>query len=121
MGRALRRYGDRIMSIQALGLKAYAEALNNFARAERKVQSGGQISAKAPATEFSQMLASSLDTVNNLQAERETMVASFASGENQNVHELMISLQKASLAMNMTAAVRNKVMEAYRELARMQF
>jgi flagellar hook-basal body complex protein FliE len=109
------------MSIQALGLKAYTEALNNFAQAERKISSGGQISAKAPAAEFSQMLTSSLNTVNNLQAERETMVASFASGENQNVHELMISLQKASLAMNMTAAVRNKILDAYRELSRLQF
>ena len=109
------------MSIQALGLKAYTDALSNFAKAERKIQSGEQISAKPQAAEFSQMLASSLNTVNSLQAERETMVASFASGENQNVHELMISLQKASLAMNMTAAVRNKVMEAYRELTRLQF
>jgi flagellar hook-basal body complex protein FliE len=109
------------MSIQALGIKAYAEALQNFTKAERTVQSGEQISAKAPATEFSRMLSSSLNKVNDLQAERETMVASFASGENQNVHELMISLQKAGLAMNMTAAVRNKVMEAYRELSRLQF
>ena len=109
------------MSIQALGLKAYTEALSNFAKAERKIQAGEQISGKAPATEFSRMLTSSLDKVNGLQAERETMVAAFASGENQNVHELMISLQKAGLAMNMTAAVRNKVLEAYRELTRLQF
>jgi flagellar hook-basal body complex protein FliE len=109
------------MSIQALGLKAYTEALNNFAKAERKIQASEQTSDKAPATEFSRMLASSLNDVNKLQAERETMVAAFASGENQNVHELMISLQKAGLAMNMTAAVRNKVMEAYRELTRLQF
>ncbi|MDR2160984.1 MAG: flagellar hook-basal body complex protein FliE [Desulfovibrio sp.] len=109
------------MSIQALGLKAYTNALNNFAKAERKIDAGRQISSPAPAPEFSQVLASSLDKVNNLQAERESMVAAFASGESQNVHELMISLQKASLAMNMTAAIRNKAMEAYRELVRLQF
>jgi flagellar hook-basal body complex protein FliE len=33
----------------------------------------------------------------------------------------MISLQKAGLAMDMTAAVRNKVMQAYQELMRLQF
>ncbi len=49
------------------------------------------------------------------------MIAYFASGEQQNVHELKISLQKAGLAMNMTTAVRNKALEAYKELARMQF
>ena len=56
-----------------------------------------------------------------MQQEKNQMIQSFASGENQNVHELMISMQKAGLAMNLTAAVRNKVMEAYRELSRMQF
>ena len=47
--------------------------------------------------------------------------ATFASGKTQNVHELMISLQKAGLAMDMTSAVRNKVMNAYQELMRIQF
>ena len=49
------------------------------------------------------------------------MIDAFASGQTQNVHELMISMQKAGLAMNMTTAVRTKVMEAYKELTRIQF
>ena len=49
------------------------------------------------------------------------MIQSFASGETQNVHELMITMQKAGLAVNLTAAVRNKVLEAYRELSKLQF
>lgn len=63
----------------------------------------------------------SLKKVNDLQAEKNMMIEEFASGRTQNVHELMISLQKAGLAMRMTSAVRNKVMQAYRELAQMQF
>lgn len=39
----------------------------------------------------------------------------------QNVHELMITMQKSSLAMKMTSAVRGKVLEAYKELSKMQF
>ncbi len=49
------------------------------------------------------------------------MITSFASGETQNVHELMISMQKASVAMNLTSAVRNKVIEAYKEMSKLQF
>ena len=45
----------------------------------------------------------------------------FASGRNQNVHELMITMQKSSLAMKLTTAVRGKVLEAYKELSKMQF
>ncbi len=108
------------MSIQAVGLKAYANALNNFVKAEQKM--GGKAApVKEEAASFSQMLTTSLEKVNNLQGERSNMIQAFASGETQNVHELMISIQKAGLAMNMTAAVRNKVMEAYKELSRMQF
>jgi flagellar hook-basal body complex protein FliE len=109
------------MSIQSVGLKAYTNALQNFAKAEKKVRSQTQPKTGAPAEDFSNVLTASLEKVNNLQSERSAMITSFASGETQNVHELMITMQKAGLAMNMTAAVRNKVLEAYKELSRMQF
>ncbi len=67
------------------------------------------------------IVSQSLNRVNTLQNEKDEMVVDFASGRTQNVHELMISLQKAGLAMNITSAVRGKVMEAYKELSRMQF
>ncbi len=109
------------MSIQAVGLKAYTNALNNFAKAEKAAKSGSIAPAQPQANDFSEVLTSSLGKVNALQKEKQAMITSFASGETQNVHELMISLQKAGLAMNMTAAVRNKVIEAYKELSRLQF
>lgn len=109
------------MSIQAVGLKAYNNALQNFAKAEKKAMANTIAETKPQANEFKDVLASSLEKVNNLQSERTSMIQSFASGESQNVHELMIAMQKASLAMNMTSAVRNKVLEAYKELSRMQF
>lgn len=109
------------MSIQAVGLKAYANALNNFVKAEQKMQTGKTAPAKEEGGSFSEMLTTSLEKVNTLQGDRSNMIQAFASGETQNVHELMIAIQKAGLAMNMTAAVRNKVMEAYKELSRMQF
>ena len=73
------------------------------------------------ATSFSDTLHDSLNAVNDLQTKKSQMITSFASGETQNVHELMISMQKASLAVNLTSAVRNKVLEAYRELSKLQF
>lgn len=109
------------MSIQSVGLKAYTNALQNFTKAEKKVQSSTLPKTEKPANDFSDVLSASLEKVNNLQTERSAMITSFASGETQNVHELMIAMQKAGLAMNMTAAVRNKVLEAYKELSRMQF
>jgi flagellar hook-basal body complex protein FliE len=109
------------VSIQAVGLKAYNDALRNFAKAEKKAGSATPPGETGKAGAFAEMLNASLEKVNNAQKERSDLIASFASGENHNVHELMISMQKATLAMNMTTAVRNKVMEAYKELSRLQF
>jgi len=111
------------MSIQAVGLKAYNNALQGFVQKEKAVRQAAQIPPKAEQIErsFAHTFEDSLKHVNNLQIERNDAVTSFASGETHNVHELMISLQKAGLAMSLTSAVRNKVMEAYRELSRMQF
>ncbi len=111
------------MAIQSIGFKAYTQALNNFQKAERNAKSGG-ISVNEPQrteNSFASTLQESLTKVNEMQAEKKNMITSFASGETQNVHELMISLQKAGLAMSMTSAVRNKVMEAYKELSHLQF
>lgn len=70
---------------------------------------------------FMNALKNSLSEVNAQQAKKDNMVEAFASGENQNVHELMIQLQKAGLAMNMTTAVRGKVLDMYKELVKMSF
>ena len=109
------------MSIQTTAIQAYGNALRNFAQAEKKMQSSGLSPEKMPSNNFADVLSSSLEKVNSMQSERSAMVDAFAAGQTQNVHELMISMQKAGLAMNMTAAVRNKVMEAYKELTRIQF
>ena len=111
------------MAIQSIGIRAYTQALSNFQKSEPAANSGG-VSLKEPQrveNSFSATLEQSLGKVNELQKEKNEMITSFASGETQNVHELMISLQKAGLAMNMTSAVRNKVMEAYKELSHLQF
>lgn len=109
------------MSIQSIGLKAYSNALQNFAKAERKIEENSLEKTPKSVNDFGDVLKSSLEKVNTLQSDRSKLITSFASGETQNVHELMIAMQKAGLAMNMTAAVRNKVIEAYKELTRMQF
>ena len=109
------------MTIQTTAIQAYSNALRNFSQTEKKIQSGSLSPEKMPTNNFADVLASSLEKVNGMQAERSSMVNAFASGQSQNVHELMITMQKAGLAMNMTAAVRNKVMEAYKELTRLQF
>jgi flagellar hook-basal body complex protein FliE len=82
---------------------------------------GGQAAGNASGTGFVDSIKKSLSGVNAEQTKKDQMVQSFATGENQNVHELMIQLQKAGVAMSMTSAVRGKVMDMYRELVKMPF
>jgi len=109
------------MSIQNVGMKAYQSAMADFDKARRQTTGQNLTRKPAPSTSFGDTVQNSLTKVNNMQSEKSEMIQSFASGETQNVHELMVTLQKAGLAMNLTSAVRNKVMEAYKEMGRIQF
>ena len=109
------------MTIQTTAIQAYSNALRNFSQTEKKIQSGSLSPEKMPVNNFADVLASSLEKVNGLQTERASMVNAFASGQSQNVHELMITMQKSSMAMKLTSAVRGKVLEAYKEISKMQF
>ena len=108
------------MAISPVALSAYRAAMSQAGTIDGKVASSLAKPA-APAPGFGQTLTDSLKQVNELQNTKASMVESFASGQTQNVHELMINLQKAGLAMQMTTAVRGKVLEAYKELVKMQF
>ncbi|MCR5813743.1 MAG: flagellar hook-basal body complex protein FliE [Desulfovibrio sp.] len=74
-----------------------------------------------PRNGFLETVSDSLNRVNELQKAKAQAIDDFASGRTQNVHELMITMQKSSLAMKMTSAVRSKVLEAYKEISKMNF
>lgn len=77
--------------------------------------------AVTPDNSFSSTVKNSLNRVNELEQAKAQAIDEFASGRNQNVHELMITMQKSSMAMKLTSAVRGKILEAYKEIAKMQF
>lgn len=58
--------------------------------------------------------------VNSLQSQADDLSVKLASGELEDVHEAMIAMQKAKLAFEFTVQVRNKIIEAYQEIMRMQ-
>jgi flagellar hook-basal body complex protein FliE len=107
------------MIVKSVAMHAYQNAL----KAQEAAQQGSAFGAKkaAPATGFMDTLKSSLEKVNDMQEKKMDMVESFAAGKDTNVHELMIQLQKAGLAMSMTSAVRSKILASYQELTKMQF
>lgn len=66
------------------------------------------------------MAIDNLNTTNGLLSDAEDEEIKWALGETDNAHDLGISLQKASTALQYTVAIRDKLLEAYRELIQMQ-
>ncbi len=63
---------------------------------------------------------SSIDETNDLQNFAEQESIRFALGEAENSHDLAIAQSKALTAIQYTVAVRDKVIEAYKEIMQMQ-
>ncbi len=61
-----------------------------------------------------------LNTTNSYLSDAENEEIRWALGETENSHDLAISLQKASTALQYTVAIRDKLLEAYKELIQMQ-
>ena len=69
---------------------------------------------------FGAALKGAVKEVNGLQVQADKVSAKMATGDLQDVHQAMIAMQKASLAMQFTVQVRNKVIDAYQEIMRTQ-
>lgn len=70
--------------------------------------------------DFAQMLMDTMKDVNQTQLESQGLQNQFMAGQPVEFHDLMIAMEKAGTAMQLTMQVRNKVLEAYQEMMRMQ-
>jgi flagellar hook-basal body complex protein FliE len=97
----------------------------------RKVDNdmAGGFDIKAPGLEggeieggktFGEFLQDSIGKVNNLQQDANMAMEKLASGETQNLHETLLAVEKADIAFRTMNQVRTKVLDAYREIMKMQ-
>ncbi|CAM3078516.1 flagellar hook-basal body complex protein FliE [Filibacter tadaridae] len=68
---------------------------------------------------FGSFLKTAIEEVNTKQYESDMMTQKLIQGGDVELHDVMITAQKASVALNATMGVRNKVVEAYQEIIRM--
>lgn len=69
---------------------------------------------------FKTALSDALHKVNDAQHASAKATETLARGGNIDLHEVMITAQKASITLQTTLEVRNKAVEAYQEIMRMQ-
>lgn len=69
---------------------------------------------------FSSLFNDALNKVNELQLESDSYKKLLVTGDVDNLHDVTIAAEKADVALQLTLGIRNKVVEAYREIMRMQ-
>ena len=69
---------------------------------------------------FATLLQQSLERVDGLQHEADAAARAFALGQAPSVHDTMIAMEKADLSLRLTTTVRDKIVEAYQDIMRMQ-
>jgi flagellar hook-basal body complex protein FliE len=70
--------------------------------------------------DFKQMLGKYLAEVNALQLEADKAVRDLATGKVENFHEVIVAMSEADLSFRLMMEMRNKLVEAYKEIMRMQ-
>ena len=89
-------------------------------RTMRSKANGTEAGDAATESNFFAMLKDGLKDVNSTVKESEKASVDMAAGKSVNLHETMLAVTKAELALNLTVQMRNKIVEAYQEVMRMQ-
>ena len=95
-------------------LKAYqAQAAGGIEEA------GSKVGSTNSAPGFSDMIRQSVDKVNEMQVKSKNTAESYERGEGVPLTDVVLSMQKSSLAFEATLQVRNKVLKAYEDILNM--
>lgn len=73
-----------------------------------------------PAVSFADTLTQAIGKVNTLHQESDKGMQNLATGKSENIADVMIAAEKADIALKVMVQVRNKIIDAYQEMMRMQ-
>ena len=86
---------------------------------------GGALAKRAAAAEaqapFSDLMADAVGEVSRLEGDARKSIVGLMTGSGVDVHQAMIATEKASMAFELSLAVRNKAVQAYQQVMSMQF
>ena len=71
-------------------------------------------------SDFGKVIKGAIDRVEGLDKAADKSIMGLLQGK-ADIHETMIAMQKADLSMRLFLAIRNKAIEAYKEITHMQF
>ncbi len=83
------------------------------------VSNNGHVKQKGSA-EFAEVMKGAINNVDKMEREANRSIVGLLQGK-ADIHETMVAIQKADISMRLLLTIRNKVIDAYREIMRMQF
>lgn len=100
------------------------ELIRDFTgRGETRTQAirGGLSSPAGPGQpSFGDLLKNFVGDVNNLQFNASNSIDMLVTGQSTDVHQVMVAVEEAGIALDLMLEIRNRVLEGYQELIRMQ-
>lgn len=75
---------------------------------------------KAGGGSFSEVLADALSQVSSLQGAADRAAEGLVTGEVRDIHQVVLAFERAEIAFQLAMEVRNKLVESYQEIMRMQ-
>ncbi|MBN2683841.1 MAG: flagellar hook-basal body complex protein FliE [Pontiellaceae bacterium] len=81
---------------------------------------GGKPSVGPAGQSFGDLLGNLVEKVDGLQKDANTAVTDVVTGKVTDVHQVAVKMQEAGVAFDLMLGVRNRLMDAYQELMRMQ-
>ena len=70
---------------------------------------------------FGDSLRSAIHSVDQLNQSSDSQVSELLQGDRQDIHNVMIAVEKADVSFQLMMQVRNKILNAYQEVSKLQF
>ena len=98
------------MAIQSISTNSILNNLNISNTTEEKTNG----------TSFSNVLSDAISKVNDSELNANNKIESLIKGEDVEMHEVMLAMQESVLSLQALIEVRNKTVEAYQEISKLQ-
>lgn len=98
------------MAIQSISTNSILNNLNISNKTEEKTNG----------TSFSNVLSDAISKVNDSEVNANNKIESLIKGEDVEMHEVMLAMQESVLSLQALIEVRNKTVEAYQEISKLQ-
>jgi flagellar hook-basal body complex protein FliE len=110
------------MYVSSVGAESYGKSLTAGMLQLNQVNGAASTAkaAEAGSGAFQEVFGQAIEKTMQAQNAADSEIKKFLVGDGEDLHSVMIAQQKADLAFQMTLAIRNKLVDAYQEVMRMQ-